>query len=252
MQHPNSLKIIFNGKGFVCNDLQLECRVPSQARPKVEEFVHDLNKLTKGTCLSFPYYVYIFLFIYLGSFIAIMITRKFYLLFIPIGFFILFFVGTIWFSISISRFIMNINKTVDKYRIELSPYYTVTNHISMQQRRYNYSYTEQAIILIPANQNNGFMPGPMYMNQYQNSQAQGFNAYGVYNPNNPQEQFYPPNYYNQAQYQQINGLQPGMQNAPIYTPPQNIPVYNYNPQNLQDNTINDYEDHPLGEKGNIK
>ena len=249
--HPDTIKISLDRKKFICNDLQSEGRVDPRALPKVESLVADLNKHTKGACLVFPYYIFIFLLIYIGSFIGVIVSRKYYLLFIPLGFFAAYMIGICWFSISVSRFVMNVNKTIDKYRVELSPYYTLMSTIRLHSRRYDYSSGERAVYLIPVNAANFMVYNPMHQPNYQNNPNMMYNGGFYQDPNFHQNQYYPVNQYANNPPQQVNGFNTRPGDNQIYAPPQNIPVYTYNPQQL-DNTVNDYEDQPLDLKGKDK
>ena len=246
--HPDTIKIIFSDKSFCCHDLNSEGRIDIRARAKVEELVNELNKQTKGVCLSFPYYVFLFLLVYIGSFIGVMASRKFYLMFIPILAFICFFIGILWFSISYGRFGQNINKIVDRYRVEISPYYTLMNNIRMYQGNYNYAYNEQAIYLFPINGNNAPEAGNIFMPGRVNTQAPIYNMQGYYNPNMQQQQHYNRNPSNNQEALPTQGLNPGHINTNVYTPPQNIPIYTYHPEQNNDNNAKDYEDKPLKNK----
>lgn len=257
-QHPNSVRIRFTGKKFECNDSNIEGRIDPRAKPKFDEFMSELNKLSKRKCLTFPYYIYLFLLGYIGSFIAIMSTGKWFLLFIPISCFAAFFIGIIWFSVSIQRFVGNLNKLVDKYRVELSPYYNVINQISLYRRRYDYSSTDQAIVLSPIDMQMHVpvMPGQYYAAPMQNYNPQthgmqfGANYHQNVGLNNQQfqGQYFPQN--GNEQYMHPPGTFPPPQMH--IPPPQPIPVYNYNPQNLQDITQVDIEDDPVKNRGENK
>lgn len=255
-EHPNSIRIRLCSKKFECTDAQVEGRIDPRARPKFDEFVDELNKTAKKKCLRFPYFIYFFLLGYLASFIAIMYTGKYFLLFIPITCFACFIAGIIWFSVSVHQFVNSVNKIIDKYRVELAPYYNVVNQLSMYRRRYDYSSTDQAIVLIPVVSQMPVMPGQYYMAPMQNMPMQG-----QYNPNMQpmQGQFNPNMQPAQGQYFPQNGfvngqqMQGGYQVPPVnMMPPQPIPVYNYNPQNLQDITNMDIEDDPVLNKNKGK
>lgn len=271
--YSNAPKIVFGGKDFVCQDLAIEGRIYPQARQKVEEFVSDLNKAIKGACIRFPYFIYFFMICYAGSFIGIMFSRKFYLMFIPVSFFLAFMAGICWFSISVNRAAVRINKTVDKYRVELAPYYTVINAIILYRRRNSYYNSEQSITLVPVQGNNTGMNGGMFMAPFPGQQYPIYNQGAYYDPNMVPNPYQPQNaninmqQVNYQQYQQfqqapqhpqnmqpthIGGFRGPNENPPVYNPPQNIPIYSYNPRQMDDSLTDNPEAKNFGTKNRHK
>ena len=239
--HPDTIKIIFIDKCFSCNDLEAEDRVDSRARPKVEEFVNELNKQKKGVCITFPYYIFLFLFVYIGSYIAVFLTGTFYLMFIPILAFIIFIAGIIWFPISYSRFFKKVNKTVDRYRVELSPYYTLMNNVHMNQKNSIDSSNEKAIYLFPRNGENAPESSNIFRTGRVNTQEPIYNLQGYYNPNIQQGHYDNININNNQSAHQIQELNPEPIDNQVYNPPPNIPIYTYYPQKNNDDNSKDYE-----------
>ena len=246
---PNTIRIRFDNKKFKCNDENIEGRINPLAKPKFDEFMIELNKITKNTCINFPYYIYLFMIAYLASFIAIMYTGKYYLLFIPITFFSVFIIGIVWFSVSISRFSTNLNKVVDKYRVELSPYYTVVNQIVIYRGRYQ-SYSEQAIILSPVMIQMQPMPGNYYGPPIMYAPTNGIPTGANIIPQ--QGQYFTNNGTMNGQYMQPPIIQPNAMVSPIMFPTQPIPIYNFDPQNIENLTQLDIEDDPIISRSNVK
>ena len=240
--HPDTIKIIFNGKSFFCHDLESEGRVDIGARSKVEDFVNELNRKTKGACLTFPYYICLFMLIYVGSFLGFWLTAMYYMMFIPAIAFISIILGIIWFSISFNNFFKNVNKTVDRYRVELSHYYIIMNNIKKCKRDYKFASNEQAIYLFPRNGDIISGARNIFNPRMLNTRTSIYDIQGHYNPNMQERHYYNRNPNNNKNISQTQGLNNGYIDTNVYTPPQNIPPFTYYPELPDDNNTNYYED----------
>ena len=227
LNDPRIVKIIFDQNNFICNDLYLPGRIHPQALPKIESLLNDLNELAKKSSLNFPYYTIIFLFLYIISFVAIMITKIYYLLFIPIIFFLLFFVGIIWHSISMNKFVQNMNKTVDSYRREIDSYYIIFNTIRLYRRKYEYSYDPGAIYFLPSEDYHIFAGGYPYSPNFTGTQMNRIN--GNTYPTNNIVPIQNNNSNSLHMYQQIPHVTQQPNNINSNNNSENIPVYTYDP-----------------------
>ena len=217
-QDPNTIKITYKRKEFHCHDLNTPGRVIPAAVPIIKDFLKELNKLPKKYCTTFPWYIFVFLFLWLVSFIIVMFSGLFFLIFIPCLFVIGFLVGMTIGLCHMTKFTNKVRRETENFKVRLRSYYTITDYFSISRGTGCFIAIPPEIHLNPiervvlGNQN----PPMMYQNP-----NQFVNPYNDYN----------------------------MQPQPVPQPQQPIPVYtpNFN-QNQGD--FSNYQDQPLNQNNN--
>ena len=215
---PNAVKITYAEKKFHCHDLSAPGRVVPEAVPIINDLLKELNELPKKYCTTFPWYIFLFLLLWLVSFIVIMAMQLFTFIFVPFVFFIGFMIGMISAACCLNKFRFKVREVTESYRVKLSPYYTIMDYMTIYRGRGYYHAVPAGIYLNPINQMNLAYQNPAMLYQQPNYFA---NPYAHQNPHQ----------------------------AHIQQPTQPIPIYNPNFNQNQEGFVN-YQDQPLNNANN--
>ena len=223
--NPMSLKVIFSDDKFICHDLAVPGRVAVPAVAIVDNFVKTLNKRSKSYCVKYPSYLYIFIFLYIGTFIGLNVAGLGKYMYAAVIFLFIFIAGTIYYTCSRANFIKMIQDTCEEFRVQLSPYYTIMNKLYWARRRVGYG--DSGIFMYPivngqpiTPQHNSMMSNRPRSRYLQDSPAPLPNLVG----NSPHQ--VPP--YSRNPFQQISNQQ-NMPNPPL--------LRAYQQNNISNNTI---------------
>ena len=230
--NPNDfchVKVIFDGKQFIQNNTRSDLIDP-QALQKIESLLNDMNNHCKSAYLRFPNYIFVFFVLYIVSLLPILITGKYYLLFIPIIFFLIALIGFFSYIISYNNFAKKISKTIDAFREEISQYYIIINKMRFHKRKYerNFSYgamyfipVENAHLMADVNTNSPYFVGTQINRIHVNTPPIN-NRNLIQNNNNNSFPIY----------QQIPESMQQSNNINLKDSPENVHLYTYKPDEI--------------------